>query len=67
MKDSDALKYDTLGYDEFFEKRIGCHGLSSCLPTMMHGYSASTDMLDTDKPGASIDMMAGGAENIFIK
>jgi len=65
MKEPDAVKYDTLSYDEVLEKQLGVMDLTAICLTRDHHMPIR--VFNMNKPGALINIMVGGDEGTVIK
>lgn len=65
MKDSSAVKYDRLTYDEVLDKKLGVMDLTAiCL---CRDHSMPVRVFDMNKPGALKNIMVGEAEGTLIE
>jgi uridylate kinase len=65
MKDPDAVKYDTLNYDEVLEKQLGVMDLTAICLTRDHHMPIR--VFNMNKPGALINVIVGSNEGTLIK
>jgi uridylate kinase len=65
MKDPDAIKYDTLNYDEVLEKQLGVMDLTAICLTRDHHMPIR--VFNMNKPGALINVIVGSNEGTLIK
>ncbi len=65
VKNPDAVKYDTLSYDEVLDKKLGVMDLTAiCL---CRDHSMPVRVFEMEKPGALVNIVVGGDEGTLIK
>jgi len=64
MKDSSAVRYDRLSFDEVLEKQLGVMDMTAICLTRDHDMPVR--VFNMNKPGALVNLMVGGDEGTLI-
>jgi uridylate kinase len=65
MKNPDAVKYDSLTYDEVLDRKLGVMDLTAiCL---CRDHNMPVRVFEMEKPGALVNIVVGGNEGTLIQ